>query len=194
VYEGAAPDAFAGPRETPTAAQADALRETVSVLDETAERIREAFGGAPPGSVAALLAAIAAARNVAQAASAAHEAAVTKAKLGESAHGSDASHGVMQVTSLEDEEGEAAEEREEDGAEHAAAPAAGKGFRRRRCGACAACLAENCGECSACRSMVCFGGSGASRQACVRRRCVAMSAFGHAAAPCPPPAEPALSA
>ena len=31
MYEGAAPDAFAGPRETPTAAQADTLRETVSV-------------------------------------------------------------------------------------------------------------------------------------------------------------------
>jgi DNA (cytosine-5)-methyltransferase 1 len=49
------------------------------------------------------------------------------------------------------------------------------GLRRRRCGVCEACQQPDCGKCSACRSMVKFGGSGRSKQACVKRRCPNMS-------------------
>ena len=66
----------------------------------------------------------------------------------------------------------AQEEEEERGGRAEAATDAGKAGRRRRCGACSGCVSANCGECAACRSMVCFGGSGASRQACARRRCL----------------------
>ena len=49
----------------------------------------------------------------------------------------------------------------------------GAGTKKRRCGACAACLSPNCGQCSKCRDMPAFGGPGKMRQCCERRHCVA---------------------
>ena len=44
-------------------------------------------------------------------------------------------------------------------------------LKRRRCGACEACLETDCGECTNCKNMIKFGGPGTSKQACVKRRC-----------------------
>lgn len=43
--------------------------------------------------------------------------------------------------------------------------------RRRRCGVCENCQEPDCGTCSACKDMVKFGGTGTSKQACVKRKC-----------------------
>ncbi|XP_078007936.1 DNA (cytosine-5)-methyltransferase 1-like [Phascolarctos cinereus] len=43
--------------------------------------------------------------------------------------------------------------------------------KRRRCGVCEVCQQAECGTCEACEDMVKFGGSGRSKQACLRRRC-----------------------
>ncbi|XP_074058265.1 DNA (cytosine-5)-methyltransferase 1-like [Macrotis lagotis] len=43
--------------------------------------------------------------------------------------------------------------------------------KRRRCGICEVCQQPECGTCKACKDMVKFGGSGKSKQACLRRRC-----------------------
>ncbi|KAG1714242.1 DNA (cytosine-5)-methyltransferase 1 [Nymphon striatum] len=43
--------------------------------------------------------------------------------------------------------------------------------RRKRCGLCEACQQPECGVCSACKDMVKYGGSGKSKQACIKRRC-----------------------
>ena len=47
--------------------------------------------------------------------------------------------------------------------------------KRRRCGVCEACQMPDCGECKHCKDMVKFGGSGRSKQACIRRRCPNMA-------------------
>ncbi|KAL1781550.1 DNA (cytosine-5)-methyltransferase 1 [Sigmodon hispidus] len=44
-------------------------------------------------------------------------------------------------------------------------------FKRRRCGVCEICQQPECGKCKACKDMVKFGGSGRSKQACLKRRC-----------------------
>lgn len=49
------------------------------------------------------------------------------------------------------------------------------GPKRRRCGVCEVCQLPDCGECSHCKDMLKFGGSGRSKQACVRRRCPNMA-------------------
>ncbi len=43
--------------------------------------------------------------------------------------------------------------------------------KRKRCGKCAGCLAENCGECAMCLDMPKYGGKGTKRQTCERRVC-----------------------
>uniref|UniRef100_W5MKZ4 DNA (cytosine-5)-methyltransferase n=1 Tax=Lepisosteus oculatus TaxID=7918 RepID=W5MKZ4_LEPOC len=43
--------------------------------------------------------------------------------------------------------------------------------KRRRCGVCEVCQAPDCGKCTACQDMIKFGGSGRSKQACLKRRC-----------------------
>ncbi|XP_074116994.1 DNA (cytosine-5)-methyltransferase 1-like [Sminthopsis crassicaudata] len=47
--------------------------------------------------------------------------------------------------------------------------------KRRRCGICEVCQQAECGTCKACKDMVKFGGSGRSKQACLRRRCPNMA-------------------
>lgn len=47
--------------------------------------------------------------------------------------------------------------------------------KRRRCGVCEACQMPDCGDCKHCKDMVKFGGSGRSKQACIRRRCPNMA-------------------
>ncbi|XP_072458541.1 DNA (cytosine-5)-methyltransferase 1-like [Notamacropus eugenii] len=47
----------------------------------------------------------------------------------------------------------------------------GTAVKRRRCGVCEVCQQADCGTCKACKDMVKFGGSGRSKQACLRRRC-----------------------
>ncbi|XP_063239030.1 DNA (cytosine-5)-methyltransferase PliMCI-like [Bacillus rossius redtenbacheri] len=49
------------------------------------------------------------------------------------------------------------------------------GPRRKRCGVCETCQQPDCGACSACKDMLKFGGSGKSKQACVKRRCPNMA-------------------
>ncbi|XP_023289399.1 DNA (cytosine-5)-methyltransferase 1 [Orussus abietinus] len=49
------------------------------------------------------------------------------------------------------------------------------GPKRRRCGVCEACQQPACGVCPACKDMVKFGGTGRSKQACVKRRCPNMA-------------------
>ncbi|KAL2747796.1 DNA (cytosine-5)-methyltransferase PliMCI isoform X1 [Vespula maculifrons] len=49
------------------------------------------------------------------------------------------------------------------------------GPRRHRCGVCEACQQSDCGTCIACKDMTKFGGTGRSKQACVRRRCPNMA-------------------
>ncbi|XP_066590215.1 DNA (cytosine-5)-methyltransferase 1-like isoform X2 [Prorops nasuta] len=49
------------------------------------------------------------------------------------------------------------------------------GPKRQRCGICEACQQPDCGSCSACRDMIKFGGTGRSKQACVKRRCPNMA-------------------
>ena len=46
------------------------------------------------------------------------------------------------------------------------------GTKRRRCGECSGCLAENCGTCGNCLDMPKFGGPGTRRQTCERRVCL----------------------
>ncbi|XP_059552850.1 DNA (cytosine-5)-methyltransferase 1 isoform X4 [Myotis daubentonii] len=48
-------------------------------------------------------------------------------------------------------------------------------FKRRRCGVCEVCQQPDCGTCKACKDMVKFGGSGRSKQACLKRRCPNMA-------------------
>ncbi|XP_055457303.1 DNA (cytosine-5)-methyltransferase 1 [Psammomys obesus] len=43
--------------------------------------------------------------------------------------------------------------------------------KRRRCGVCEVCQQPECGKCKACKDMVKFGGTGRSKQACLKRRC-----------------------
>ncbi|XP_050512373.1 DNA (cytosine-5)-methyltransferase PliMCI [Diabrotica virgifera virgifera] len=50
-----------------------------------------------------------------------------------------------------------------------------KGPKKKRCGICESCQSPDCGECNHCRDMVKFGGSGKSKQACKRRRCMHMA-------------------
>lgn len=50
-----------------------------------------------------------------------------------------------------------------------------QGPRRHRCGVCEACQQSDCGTCIACKDMTKFGGTGRSKQACVRRRCPNMA-------------------
>nr|XP_022900238.1 DNA (cytosine-5)-methyltransferase PliMCI-like [Onthophagus taurus] len=50
-----------------------------------------------------------------------------------------------------------------------------KGPRKKRCGICEACQSSDCGKCVFCRSMLKFGGSGKSKQACKTRRCPNMA-------------------
>lgn len=47
-----------------------------------------------------------------------------------------------------------------------------KAPRRKRCNACENCLAQECGSCLHCKDMIKFGGSGKSKQACVKRNCL----------------------
>ncbi|XP_076291228.1 DNA methyltransferase 1a [Lasioglossum baleicum] len=49
------------------------------------------------------------------------------------------------------------------------------GPKRQRCGICENCQQSDCGLCSACSDMTKFGGSGRSKQACVKRRCPNMA-------------------
>jgi hypothetical protein len=48
----------------------------------------------------------------------------------------------------------------------------GNYVKRKRCGECEGCLAENCGTCDNCKDMPCFGGKGTKRQSCRMRMCV----------------------
>nr|XP_044998523.1 DNA (cytosine-5)-methyltransferase 1 isoform X2 [Jaculus jaculus] len=48
-------------------------------------------------------------------------------------------------------------------------------FKRRRCGVCEVCQQPECGKCKACKDMVKFGGTGRSKQACLKRRCPNMA-------------------
>lgn len=47
--------------------------------------------------------------------------------------------------------------------------------KRHRCGVCEACQMPDCGECKHCKDMLKFGGSGRSKQACIKRRCPNMA-------------------
>ena len=47
----------------------------------------------------------------------------------------------------------------------------GQGPRKTRCGTCEACQSTDCGECRSCRDMVKFGGTGKSKQCCIKRKC-----------------------
>ena len=44
--------------------------------------------------------------------------------------------------------------------------------RRKNCGNCNGCLAENCGHCEYCKDMPKFGGPGIKKQRCIRRQCL----------------------
>ena len=44
--------------------------------------------------------------------------------------------------------------------------------RRKNCGNCRGCLAENCGLCEHCKDMPKFGGPGIKKQRCIRRQCL----------------------
>jgi len=69
---------------------------------------------------------------------------------------------------------------DDDGAFHRWAPVRGVGkggaggSKRRRCGVCAGCLAENCGACKYCLDMPKFGGRGVMRQTCEKRACLSL--------------------
>lgn len=47
--------------------------------------------------------------------------------------------------------------------------------KRQRCGICENCQQPDCGACVSCKDMIKFGGTGRSKQACVRRRCPNMA-------------------
>ncbi|KZC13768.1 DNA (cytosine-5)-methyltransferase 1 [Dufourea novaeangliae] len=49
------------------------------------------------------------------------------------------------------------------------------GPKRQRCGICENCQQPDCGFCNACKDMIKFGGSGRSKQACIKRRCPNMA-------------------
>ncbi len=49
-----------------------------------------------------------------------------------------------------------------------------KAPRRKKCGACDNCLAQDCGSCTHCKDMIKFGGSGKSKQSCIKRNCLNM--------------------
>ncbi|PBC27578.1 DNA (cytosine-5)-methyltransferase PliMCI [Apis cerana cerana] len=49
------------------------------------------------------------------------------------------------------------------------------GPKRQRCGVCEHCQQPDCGLCNACKDMIKFGGTGRSKQACVKRRCPNMA-------------------
>lgn len=49
------------------------------------------------------------------------------------------------------------------------------GPKRQRCGVCENCQQPDCGICTSCKDMTKFGGSGRSKQACIRRRCPNMA-------------------
>ena len=46
-----------------------------------------------------------------------------------------------------------------------------KTVRKHRCRVCESCLASECGDCVHCKDMVKFGGSGKSKQACIKKKC-----------------------
>lgn len=50
-----------------------------------------------------------------------------------------------------------------------------QGPKRQRCGICENCQQPDCGLCNACKDMIKFGGTGRSKQACIRRRCPNMA-------------------
>ncbi|XP_054016177.1 DNA (cytosine-5)-methyltransferase 1-like isoform X1 [Hylaeus anthracinus] len=50
-----------------------------------------------------------------------------------------------------------------------------QGPRRQRCGVCENCQHPDCGSCNACKDMIKFGGSGRSKQACIKRKCPNMT-------------------
>ncbi|CAB4060364.1 Histone-lysine N-methyltransferase 2A [Lepeophtheirus salmonis] len=47
-----------------------------------------------------------------------------------------------------------------------------KKLKSRRCGTCAGCIAKNCKTCNRCKDMICHGGPGNLKQACVQRICL----------------------
>ncbi|XP_043265173.1 DNA (cytosine-5)-methyltransferase PliMCI-like [Colletes gigas] len=49
------------------------------------------------------------------------------------------------------------------------------GPKRQRCGVCENCQQPDCGFCNACKDMIKYGGTGRSKQACIRRRCPNMT-------------------
>ena len=49
--------------------------------------------------------------------------------------------------------------------------------RKHRCGECVGCLANECRKCRFCLDMPKYGGSGRLRQACIKRKCIAVSLF-----------------
>ncbi|CAK9821528.1 DNA (cytosine-5)-methyltransferase PliMCI [Anthophora retusa] len=49
------------------------------------------------------------------------------------------------------------------------------GPKRQRCGICEHCQQPDCGLCNNCKDMIKFGGSGRSKQACIKRRCPNMA-------------------
>ena len=57
----------------------------------------------------------------------------------------------------------------------AVADAKEKKPRLKRCGRCQACNNVDCGACHYCLDKVKFGGTGLKKQACMTRRCTAMS-------------------
>jgi hypothetical protein len=50
--------------------------------------------------------------------------------------------------------------------------------RKHRCGECVGCLANECRKCRFCLDMPKYGGSGRLRQACIKRKCIAVSLSG----------------
>ncbi|XP_017756525.1 PREDICTED: DNA (cytosine-5)-methyltransferase PliMCI-like [Eufriesea mexicana] len=49
------------------------------------------------------------------------------------------------------------------------------GPKRQRCGVCEYCQLPDCGLCNTCKDMIKFGGTGRSKQACIKRRCPNMA-------------------
>ena len=44
--------------------------------------------------------------------------------------------------------------------------------RRKRCKTCSGCTAKDCGKCPACKDKVKYGGSGKSKQCCIKKKCI----------------------
>ena len=47
-----------------------------------------------------------------------------------------------------------------------------KGIKRKRCGRCQGCTADDCGECRQCLDMPKFGGPGKRKKCCIKRQCI----------------------